>query len=96
MSKQRKPRGGCPAAFFVYGDDLLASEFMSPGVVEVVLAAGSTVLGEAGLLGSPVIDRRYPDLVQCFWRGALKKRLPLRFEWCFNAPIHRGAPYGRG
>ncbi|WP_181175829.1 hypothetical protein [Mesorhizobium sp. B2-3-4] len=43
------------------GQFLSALEFMSPGVVVVLLvAAGSTVLGEAGVLGSTVIDLLLP------------------------------------
>jgi hypothetical protein len=45
---------------------------------------------------SDKIPPRQHRLAQCFWPSALKKRLSLQFEWCFNPRIHRGAPYGRG
>ncbi|WP_189587321.1 MULTISPECIES: hypothetical protein [unclassified Mesorhizobium] len=67
-----------------------ALEFIPPGVmVGLLVAPGS----------SQIPGRRHPvvpALAQCFWRSLLKKQLPQPIEWCFNAAIHRGAPYGRG
>jgi hypothetical protein len=55
------PLASLCAPWGLVGQFLSALEFMSPGAVVVLLvAAGSTVLGDAGVLGSTVIDWPLP------------------------------------